>query len=325
MQSAMFLAVQHDCVPMDKSACNGPKVEEKREKMKRTLLKDWKTRLSYFLQNSSTPGKPKSGKKSKQQTFIKPSPEEALLWAEAFDELLASKWSSLQGCVVCPLRVQSSGLCRVSSQGPVFRVVSCVLSGSSLQGCVVCPLRVQSSGLCRVSSQGPVFRVVSCVLSGSSLQVRFLVLSDGLAAFRAFLKSEFCEENIEFWLACEDFKKTKSPQKLSSKARKIYTDFIEKEAPKEVRKCYSCRHSLDIFNTADLSMSCHITLITPIMPPLANVCFRSFQDISSVFFQDKLQLSTLIKDEDAIFLKQKTVTEIASQNAKDIDHGPNHN
>lgn len=59
-------------------------------------------------------------------------------------------------------------------------------------------------------------------------------LSDGLAAFRAFLKSEFCEENIEFWLACEDFKKTKSPQKLSSKAKKIYTDFIEKEAPKEV-------------------------------------------------------------------------------------------
>lgn len=59
---------------------------------------------------------------------------------------------------------------------------------------------------------------------------------DGLAAFRAFLKSEFCEENIEFWLACEDFKKTKSPQKLSSKARKIYTDFIEKEAPKEVRR-----------------------------------------------------------------------------------------
>lgn len=37
MQSAMFLAVQHDCVPMDKSAGSGPKVEEKREKMKRTL------------------------------------------------------------------------------------------------------------------------------------------------------------------------------------------------------------------------------------------------------------------------------------------------
>uniref|UniRef100_A0A8C9ME53 Regulator of G-protein signaling 2 n=1 Tax=Serinus canaria TaxID=9135 RepID=A0A8C9ME53_SERCA len=56
----------------------------------------------------------------------------------------------------------------------------------------------------------------------------------GLAAFRAFLKSEFCEENIEFWLACEDFKKTKSPQKLTLKAKKIYNDFIEKEAPKEI-------------------------------------------------------------------------------------------
>lgn len=73
---------------------------------------------------------------------------------------------------------------------------------------------------------------------------------DGLAAFRAFLKSEFCEENIEFWLACEDFKKTKSPQKLSSKARKIYTDFIEKEAPKEVggEKSSSLQHILNILS-----------------------------------------------------------------------------
>lgn len=68
----------------------------------------------------------------------------------------------------------------------------------------------------------------------------FFLSLDGLAAFRAFLKSEFCEENIEFWLACEDFKKTKSPQKLTSKAKKIYNDFIEKEAPKEVKKsCFN--------------------------------------------------------------------------------------
>lgn len=68
---------------------------------------------------------------------------------------------------------------------------------------------------------------------------------DGLAAFRAFLKSEYCEENIEFWLACEDFKKTKSPQKLTLKAKKIYNDFIEKEAPKEVKKTYL--HSSALF------------------------------------------------------------------------------
>lgn len=57
---------------------------------------------------------------------------------------------------------------------------------------------------------------------------------DGLAAFRTFLKSEFSEENVEFWLACEDFKKTKSSTKITSKAQKIYSDFIEADAPKEV-------------------------------------------------------------------------------------------
>ncbi|XP_013781250.2 regulator of G-protein signaling 3-like [Limulus polyphemus] len=55
----------------------------------------------------------------------------------------------------------------------------------------------------------------------------------GSALFRAFLSREFCEENIEFWLACEEFKKTKS-NKLQSKARKIYNDFIAVQAPKEV-------------------------------------------------------------------------------------------
>ncbi|KAL1022620.1 hypothetical protein UPYG_G00029990 [Umbra pygmaea] len=58
--------------------------------------------------------------------------------------------------------------------------------------------------------------------------------SYGLAMFRNFLRSEFSEENIEFWVACEDFKKTKSPMKMAVKARKIYEDFIQTEGPREV-------------------------------------------------------------------------------------------
>ncbi|XP_015211161.1 regulator of G-protein signaling 5-like [Lepisosteus oculatus] len=58
--------------------------------------------------------------------------------------------------------------------------------------------------------------------------------SYGLVTFRSFLRSEFSEENIEFWMACEDFKKTKSPTKLATKAKKIYEEFIQTEAPKEV-------------------------------------------------------------------------------------------
>lgn len=65
----------------------------------------------------------------------------------------------------------------------------------------------------------------------------------GLAAFRAFLKSEYSEENIDFWISCEEYKEIKSPSKLSPKARKIYEEFISVQATKEVglgaQKCGS--------------------------------------------------------------------------------------
>uniref|UniRef100_A0A7N6AQA7 RGS domain-containing protein n=1 Tax=Anabas testudineus TaxID=64144 RepID=A0A7N6AQA7_ANATE len=63
---------------------------------------------------------------------------------------------------------------------------------------------------------------------------RVLNNSYGLTAFRGFLQSEFSEENIEFWVACEDFKKTKNPVKMAAKAKKIYEDFIQFEGPREV-------------------------------------------------------------------------------------------
>ncbi|XP_022533591.2 regulator of G-protein signaling 13 [Astyanax mexicanus] len=55
----------------------------------------------------------------------------------------------------------------------------------------------------------------------------------GMATFQAFLKSEFSDENIEFWLICEDFKKIRS-SRLSSRAKKIFDLYIQAEAPKEI-------------------------------------------------------------------------------------------
>lgn len=57
---------------------------------------------------------------------------------------------------------------------------------------------------------------------------------DGVDAFTRFLKTEFSEENIEFWVACEDFKKCTEPQQLILKAKSIYEKFIKNDAPKEV-------------------------------------------------------------------------------------------
>ncbi|XP_029474615.1 regulator of G-protein signaling 21 [Rhinatrema bivittatum] len=66
----------------------------------------------------------------------------------------------------------------------------------------------------------------------------------GLAAFRAFLKSEFSEENLEFWLACEDYKKTRSSTKIISKAKKIYSEFIQNDAPKEINIDFNTRDAI---------------------------------------------------------------------------------
>ncbi|KAM8849454.1 regulator of G-protein signaling 5b [Spinachia spinachia] len=56
---------------------------------------------------------------------------------------------------------------------------------------------------------------------------------NGLCLFRAFLHSEFSEENIAFYLACEDYGETKH-SKLTAKAKKIYDEFIGPDAPREV-------------------------------------------------------------------------------------------
>ncbi|XP_075472973.1 regulator of G-protein signaling 21-like [Ascaphus truei] len=63
---------------------------------------------------------------------------------------------------------------------------------------------------------------------------KLLVTKDGLAAFSAFLKSEFSDENLEFWLACEDLKNTKTNPEIVSKVNKIYCEFIHTEAPRQI-------------------------------------------------------------------------------------------
>ena len=60
------------------------------------------------------------------------------------------------------------------------------------------------------------------------------IFKDGVTLFGEFLKTEFSVENIEFWLACEDYRNTEKEQKLASKARKILVDFVQIGAQREV-------------------------------------------------------------------------------------------
>ncbi|XP_064650359.1 regulator of G-protein signaling 3-like isoform X2 [Lineus longissimus] len=55
----------------------------------------------------------------------------------------------------------------------------------------------------------------------------------GLNLFREFLRTEFSEENIEFWIVCEEYSSLK-PSKMSERAQEIYNDFVAVQAPREV-------------------------------------------------------------------------------------------
>ncbi|XP_026890689.1 regulator of G-protein signaling 3 isoform X8 [Acinonyx jubatus] len=80
---------------------------------------------------------------------------------------------------------------------------------------------------------------------GESLE-KLLLHKYGLAVFQAFLRTEFSEENLEFWLACEDFKKVKSQSKMTAKAKKIFAEYIAIQACKEVNlDSYTREHTKD--------------------------------------------------------------------------------
>lgn len=60
--------------------------------------------------------------------------------------------------------------------------------------------------------------------------------------FRHFLRSEFSEENLDFWLAVEKFKETRPPNKMAAKAAKIYEEFISTSAGRQVSVHWSRMH-----------------------------------------------------------------------------------
>ncbi|KAK5859517.1 hypothetical protein PBY51_021069 [Eleginops maclovinus] len=70
---------------------------------------------------------------------------------------------------------------------------------------------------------------------------RLLSSKYGTKIFQAFLKSEFSDENIEFWLLCEDYKKMKSSFRMSSRAKKIFKRYIQAEAPREINIDHNTR------------------------------------------------------------------------------------
>jgi len=65
-----------------------------------------------------------------------------------------------------------------------------------------------------------------------------LLAADGIELFEQFLKSEFSEENIQFWKACRQYKEEVPPEKLKEEAEAIFEKYISQSAPKLVNIDY---------------------------------------------------------------------------------------
>ncbi|GAB1294897.1 Regulator of G-protein signaling 17 [Apodemus speciosus] len=72
------------------------------------------------------------------------------------------------------------------------------------------------------------------VLSWSQNFDKMMKAPAGRNLFREFLRTEYSEENLLFWLACEDLKKEQNKKAIEEKARMIYEDYISILSPKEV-------------------------------------------------------------------------------------------
>ncbi|XP_043101675.1 regulator of G-protein signaling 20 [Puntigrus tetrazona] len=63
---------------------------------------------------------------------------------------------------------------------------------------------------------------------------RLIKSAQGRLHFRQFLKTEFSEENLMFWLACEDLKKETNKTLVEQTVKQIYEDYVSVLSPKEV-------------------------------------------------------------------------------------------
>ncbi|XP_029298551.1 regulator of G-protein signaling 1 isoform X2 [Cottoperca gobio] len=61
-----------------------------------------------------------------------------------------------------------------------------------------------------------------------------LVSQTGVSVFGAFLRSEFSEENLQFYLACEQYRQSSHNFSLQRRAKDISATYIQPGAPREV-------------------------------------------------------------------------------------------
>uniref|UniRef100_A0A672FUA2 Regulator of G-protein signaling 1 n=1 Tax=Salarias fasciatus TaxID=181472 RepID=A0A672FUA2_SALFA len=56
----------------------------------------------------------------------------------------------------------------------------------------------------------------------------------GQLVFEDFLRTQYSEENLLFWLACEEYKRITAVTEMMAAATRIYTEFVDVDAPRQI-------------------------------------------------------------------------------------------
>jgi len=64
---------------------------------------------------------------------------------------------------------------------------------------------------------------------------------------------EFSEENLLFWLACEDLREEQNSERVCEKAQQIYDDYVSVLSPKEASNISS--NNIETRNTSGCGQS----------------------------------------------------------------------
>uniref|UniRef100_A0A4W6FQ08 Regulator of G protein signaling 2 n=1 Tax=Lates calcarifer TaxID=8187 RepID=A0A4W6FQ08_LATCA len=106
-------------------------------------------------------------------------------------------------------------------------------------------------------------------------EVMFSCVTDGQKAFRDFMKSEYCEENLDFWFACQEFKTFDSQEELTRRAARIYEEFISAESPRQVNLDFYTRELISQ-SLQQPSPSCFVAAQKKIYSLMENDSFPRF-------------------------------------------------
>ncbi|XP_053287396.1 regulator of G-protein signaling 1 isoform X1 [Pleuronectes platessa] len=63
---------------------------------------------------------------------------------------------------------------------------------------------------------------------------QLLECKTGQLVFENFLRTEYSEENLLFWRACERYKKMTSEAETTEAAKRIYTEFVQVDALRQI-------------------------------------------------------------------------------------------